>query len=371
MNALIAVLPGDGIGPEVTAEAARVLRTVAQHGEHRLELQEAPLGGCAIDAHGTPLPESTLELCRAADAVLLGAVGGPKWDDPAATVRPEQGLLRLRKALGLYANLRPVRPHPALHAASPLRSELLEGVDLLVVRELTGGIYFGEKRRERLEGGGERASDVCAYDTAEIERIVRTAATLARTRRGRLTSVDKANVLETSRLWRAVTARVCREEFPDLELEHVLVDACAMHLLRRPADFDVIVTENMFGDILTDEASMLAGSIGVLPSASLGASVPGRAARPGLYEPIHGSAPDIAGRGEANPLGAILSAAMLLRHSLGLEREAAAVEAAVAAVIDEGTLTGDLAGTGTPARRTEDVGAAVAERLLMMKGAHV
>lgn len=371
MNATIAVLPGDGIGPEVTAEAARVLRAVAERWDHRLELREAAIGGCAIDATGTPLPDETLEVCRSADAVLLGAVGGPRWDDPAAAVRPEQGLLGLRKALGLYANLRPVRVHPALREASPLRPDRLEGVDLLVVRELTGGIYFGEKRRERLPDGGERAVDVCAYDTGEIERIVRAAATLARARRGRLTSVDKANVLETSRLWRAVTTRVVGEEFPDVALEHVLVDACAMHLLRRPADFDVIVTENMFGDILTDEASMLAGSIGVLPSASLGEAVPGRETRPGLYEPIHGSAPDLAGRGVANPLGAILSAAMLLRHSLGLDREAAQVEAAVAAAIEEGAVTADVAGPGSAAFGTGEVGSAVAARIPTMKEAHV
>ena len=357
MNALIAVLPGDGIGPEVTAEATRVLGAVAGRWGHAFELGEAPLGGCAIDATGTPLPDATLDLCRAADAVLLGAVGGPRWDRPGTRARPEQGLLGLRKALGLYANLRPVRVHPALRAASPLRPERLEDVDLLVVRELTGGIYFGDKRRERLEDGGERATDVCAYDTAEIERVVRAAATLAAGRRGRLTSVDKANVLETSRLWREVASRLVADEFPEIALDHVLVDACAMHLLRRPADFDVIVTENMFGDILTDEASMLAGSIGVLPSASLGDPVPGRATRPGLYEPIHGSAPDIAGRGEANPLGAILSAAMLLRHSLGLHDEAAAVEAAVGAVIEEGVLTRDLAAAAAP---TDQVGAAVA-----------
>ena len=370
MNARIAVLPGDGIGPEVTAEAARVLHAVAERWGHALELAEALLGGRAIDETGTPLPPATLELCRAADAVLLGAVGGPRWDDPRATVRPEQGLLGLRQALGLYANLRPVRVHPALRDASPLRPERLEGVDLLVVRELTGGIYFGEKRRERLESGGERASDLCVYDSEEVARVVRVAATLARGRRGRLTSVDKANVLETSRLWRSVTARVVADEFPDLRLEHVLVDAAAMHLLRRPSDFDVIVTENMFGDILTDEASMLAGSIGVLPSASLGEPLHGRATRPGLYEPIHGSAPDLAGRGEANPLGAILSAALLLRHSLGLEREASSVEAAAAAVIDEGVVTGDLAGPGVRAHATAEVGAAVAGKILSMEEAH-
>jgi 3-isopropylmalate dehydrogenase len=371
MNALIAILPGDGIGPEVTAEAARVLRAVARRWGHTFELREAALGGCAIDATGSALPEPTLALCRAADAVLLGAVGGPRWDDPAARVRPEQGLLGLRSELGVYANLRPVRVHRALRHASPLRPERLDGVDLLVVRELTGGIYFGHKSREPVANGGERATDVCAYETREIERVVRAAATLARGRRGRLASVDKANVLETSRLWRATTTRVLAEEFPDVALEHLLVDACAMHLLRRPADFDVIVTENMFGDILTDEASMLAGSIGLLPSASIGDPVPGRATRPGLYEPIHGSAPDLAGRGVANPLGAILSVAMLLRTSLGLSAEAAAVEAAVDAVIEEGILTGDLAGPGTPARHTHEVGVAVADRLMATEEANV
>jgi 3-isopropylmalate dehydrogenase len=300
--------------------------------------------------------------------VLLGAVGGPKWDDPEAPVRPEQGLLALRKALGVYANLRPVTVHPRLVDASPLRAERLAGVDLLVVRELTGGIYFGEKRRDWLEGGGERAVDVCAYTTEEIERVVRVAATLARLRRRRLTSVDKANVLETSRLWRTVTARVMHAEFPDVQLEHLLVDACAMQLIRRPADFDVIVTENMFGDILTDEASMLAGSMGMLPSASLGegrasGGTNGARARMGLYEPIHGSAPDIAGRGVANPMATILSVALLLRHSLGLDREARAVESAVSAALDEGFLTPDVAPAGARAWGTADVGRAVADRI--------
>jgi 3-isopropylmalate dehydrogenase len=363
MNAVVTVLPGDGIGPEVAAEGVRVLHGVGERWGHRFELREALIGGAAIDATGTPLPEETVRLCREADAVLLGAVGGPKWDDPNAKVRPEQGLLGIRKALGLYANLRPVTVHPALLDASPLRPERLAGVDLLVVRELTGGIYFGEKRREPLDGGGERAVDVCTYTTAEVERVVRAAAVLARGRRGKLTSVDKANVLETSRLWRSVVVRVMREEFPEVELEHVLVDACAMHLLRRPADFDVIVTENMFGDILTDEASMLAGSMGLLPSASLGAARPGSARQPGLYEPIHGSAPDIAGRGVANPLGTILSVAMLLRHSLGLEEEAGAVEAAVARVLADGLRTADLVGVGERAAGTEEVGGAVAEAL--------
>jgi 3-isopropylmalate dehydrogenase len=363
MRATITVLPGDGIGPEVTAEAVQVLRAVAERWDHHFEIREALIGGCAIDASGTPLPEETLRLCAEGDAVLLGAVGGPRWDDPQARVRPEQGLLGIRKALGLFANLRPVRVHPQLVDSSPLRPERLEGVDLLVVRELTGGIYFGAKTREPLPGGGERASDLCEYTTDEIERVVRAAATLARARRGRLASVDKANVLETSRLWRSVVTRLMRDEFPDVQLEHVLVDACAMHLIRRPADFDVIVTENMFGDILTDEASMLAGSMGLLPSASLGTPQPGRSTQIGLYEPIHGSAPDIAGKGVANPLGTILSVAMLLRHSLGLEAEAAAVEAAVAAVLEDGIRTIDIASLAGPWVGTASVGAAVVERI--------
>jgi 3-isopropylmalate dehydrogenase len=361
MRATIAVLPGDGIGPEVTAEALRVLQAVADRFGHHFDTPEAPIGGCAIDATGNPLPDETVRLCRDADAVLLGAVGGPKWDDPEASVRPEQGLLGIRKALGLFANLRPVRVDPAFADASPLRPELLRGVDLVVVRELTGGIYFGEKRRERLPDGSETAFDGCAYSSGEIERVVRVAAEMARGRRGRITSVDKANVLETSRLWRSVASRVLRDEYPELEIEHMLVDACAMHLLRRPADFDVIVTENMFGDILTDEASMLAGSMGLLPSASLGSPVEGRSTRPGLYEPIHGSAPDIAGQGIANPLATILSLAMLLRHSLGLEEEAAAVETAVAEAVSSGLRTRDLVGPGEAWRRTEEAGAAVAE----------
>jgi 3-isopropylmalate dehydrogenase len=369
-TARIAVLAGDGVGPEVMAEGVRVLRAVGERWGHRFELHDALVGGCAIDATGNPLPDETLVLCRAADAVLLGAVGGPKWDDPSAKVRPEQGLLALRRGLGVFANLRPVRVSHRLVDSAPLRPERLAGVDLLVVRELTGGIYFGDKRREPLPDGGERAVDTCAYTTEEIERVVRVAAELARGRRNRLTSVDKANVLETSRLWRSVTTRVMREEFPDVVLEHILVDACAMHLLRRPADFDVIVTENMFGDILTDEASMLAGSMGMLPSASLGAARTGaeeatkEETRPGLYEPIHGSAPDIAGRGIANPLAMILSVALLLRYSLGLDEEARAVERAVERVLDDGCVTADIAESGATPRSTSDVGRAVAERVL-------
>ncbi|MDQ3160087.1 MAG: 3-isopropylmalate dehydrogenase [Pseudomonadota bacterium] len=350
MYADIAVLPGDGIGPEVTAAAVAVLEAVGRRHGHHFILREHLIGGAAIDACGDPLPAATLVACRDADAVLLGAVGGPKWSTTDATVRPEQGLLGLRKALGLYANLRPVQPHPATLGASPIKPHLLAGVDLLVVRELTGGIYFGEKSRV-----GDIARDVCEYSVQEIERIVRRACTLARQRRGHVTSVDKANVLETSRLWREVATRVARDEFPDVILEHQLVDSMAMHLLANPRNFDVVVTENMFGDILTDEASMLAGSMGLLPSASLGDG------RRGLYEPIHGSAPDIAGRGIANPIGAILSVAMLLRHSLGLDAEATCVERAVSTTLDDGVFGADL-GASTPSG-TADITRAVLQRL--------
>ncbi|HJP61052.1 MAG TPA: 3-isopropylmalate dehydrogenase, partial [Gemmatimonadaceae bacterium] len=352
----IALLPGDGIGPEVVAEGARIIRAVAERWDHEVELYEGLIGGCALDACGTPLPLQTLELCRSADAVLLGAVGGPRWDNPDAKQRPEQGLLGLRKALQVYANLRPVTVHPSLAAASPLRADRLEGVDFLFVRELTGGMYFGEKRRERVDGY-ERVVDECVYTTPEIERVTRVAGELARKRRRKLTSVDKANVLETSRLWRATVTRVVRDEFPDVELDHLLVDACAMELLRKPVRFDVIVTENMFGDILTDEASMLAGSLGMLPSASLGDA--GSGARRGLYEPIHGSAPDIAGRGIANPIGTILSVAMMLRHSFGLEQEALAVEHAVIAAIEQGCVTADIAPRGAATHSTSELGRAI------------
>jgi len=360
MKAHITLLPGDGIGPEVVAEGHKVLRAVASAWNHEFEFHEALIGGIAIDTAGSSLPEETVAACRAADAVLLGAVGGPKWDDPNAADRPERGLLGIRKALGLYANLRPVEVLPSVAGASPLRPELLGGVDLLVVRELTGGIYFGEKRRWS-EGDDEYASDLCVYAGSEIERIARTAFELARSRRGKLTSVDKANVLETSRLWRRVVSRIGAAEYPDIQLEHMLVDAAAMHLMRRPADFDVLVTENMFGDILSDEASMLAGSMGMLPSASLGGGLGGRA--PGLYEPIHGSAPDIAGNGTANPLATILSVALMLRLSLGLEREAQAVEAAVRRVVDGGSVTPDLAAPGRRACSTSEVGDAVVAAL--------
>ena len=336
MQATIAVLAGDGIGGEVTAEAVRALQKVASRFDHRFEFESGLLGGAAIDATGSPLPPATLALARRADAILLGAVGGPQWSDPDAAVRPEQGLLQLRKALGLFANLRPVVPHPAVLDASPIKGELLRGVDIMVVRELTGGIYFGEKTRTATE-----AVDICRYSVMEIERVVRLAAHLARARRKKLTSVDKANVLETSRLWRSTVNLIMPAEFPDVAVEHMLVDSAAMHLLQRPRDFDVIVTENMFGDILTDEASMLAGSLGLLPSASVGAN-----SRGGLFEPIHGSAPDIAGRGMANPYAAISSAAMLLRYSLRLDAEAKALDEAVYRAISGGALTADLAAPG-------------------------
>lgn len=338
MARLVAVLPGDGIGPEVTAAAIRVLETVNQQDSLQLEFIEALIGGAAIDSEGDPLPTQTEQLCRQSAAVLLGAVGGPKWSDPAHKVRPEQGLLRLRKALGLFCNLRPVRTHPALQHASPLKPELLAGVDILVVRELTGGIYFGRKERH-----ADYAIDECRYEAEEIQRVVRAAAQLAMGRDKRLTSVDKSNVLETSRLWREIVESICAEEFPELKLEHLLVDAAAMHLLSRPASFDVLVTENMFGDILTDEASMLAGSLGLLPSASLGATTQsGAAGTVGLYEPIHGSAPDIAGKGIANPCGTILSTAMLLRHSLGEDTAAQRIESAVYDALEKGARTADI-----------------------------
>jgi len=352
MRAAITVLPGDGIGPEVVAQATRVLAAVGERWGHVFTLREALIGGAAIDQTGTALPPETLAVARETDAVLLGAVGGPKWDDPRAKVRPEQGLLAIRKGLGLFANLRPVAVNGKLLHASPLRPERLAGVDLLVVRELTGGIYFGDKLRD-----ADKASDNCTYTVTEVERIVRTAARIARGRRKKLCSVDKANVLETSRLWRETTERVMKQEFSDVALSHMLVDACAMQLIRKPVDVDVIVTENMFGDILTDEASMLAGSMGMLPSASLGEG------KSGLYEPIHGSAPDIMGKGIANPYATILSVALLLRHSLGLETEAAAVERAVDAAVDRGVFPVDIAPSGVSPASTGAAGDAVVAAL--------
>lgn len=332
MKLNIAYLPGDGVGPEVGSAALEVLEAICAKYGHELALVTCPFGGAAIDETGEPLPAKTLKACQDADAVLLGAIGGPKW--AAGKVRPEQGLLQLRKELQTFANLRPVRTYPALYDKAPLKNHLLENVDIVFLRELTGGIYFGDKKRDE-----SSASDVCAYTVPEIERIIRMAAGIARDRDGRLTSVDKANVLETSRLWRDTAERVIADEFPDIELDHLYVDAAAMHLLSRPSSFDVIVTENMFGDILTDEASMLPGSMGMLPSASLGA---GKAA---IYEPIHGSAPDIAGQGIANPAGMILSVAMMLRYSFKLTQEADEIEAAVMKAMDSGQCTKDIGGS--------------------------
>ena len=336
MSKKIVVLAGDGVGPEVTGEAVRVLEAVSTTYRLGLEFEDALIGGAAYDAAGSPLPDATVTACKASTGILLGAVGGPKWADIPVQHRPEQGLLAIRKVLGLFANLRPVTTVPELAAASPLKAEKLKGVDILVIRELTGGIYFGKRGRT-----ARAAFDTCEYTTAEIERVCRVAGKLAMARRRKVTSVDKANVLDTSRLWRDVATRVFREEFPLLTVEHLLVDAAAMHLLSRPVDFDVMVTENMFGDILTDEASMLAGSMGLLPSASLG-----EGSGPGLYEPIHGSAPDIAGQGVANPCGTILSAAMLLRYSCGAEDAARGIEAAVAGAIKAGARTRDIAASG-------------------------
>jgi 3-isopropylmalate dehydrogenase len=347
MEARIVVLPGDGIGPEVVAEGVKVLQAVAEQYDHRFTFEQALIGGCAMDATGSPLPEATLDACQQADAVLLGAVGGPRWSDPTAPVRPEQGLLGLRRGLSLYANLRPVRLYPALLDASPLRPERLEGVDLMVVRELTGGIYFGRRREAAADDG--TAYDTMVYTADEVRRIAHTAFRLAQQRRRKVTLVDKANVLATSRLWRRVVTETAAE-YPGVTLETMLVDATAMHLIRQPADFDVILTANMFGDILTDEASMLAGSMGMLPSASLGEG------RNGVYEPIHGSAPDIVGQGVANPLATILSVAMLLRHSLGLEQEAQAVEAAIESVLDRGYRTLDVASPETRTVGTQEMG---------------
>jgi len=348
VEAVITLLPGDGIGPDVTAAGKQVLESVAARYGHAFDFKEALIGGAAIDTVGDPLPPATVEACEQGDAVLLGAVGGPKWSDPNATIRPEQGLLKLRAVLGVYANIRPVKIYPELAGTSPLRAEILQGVDMIVIRELTGGIYFGKKTRTE-----SSASDLCEYTTTEVERIVRVAAKLAGERRGKLCSVDKANVLETSRLWRDVTDRLMASEFPDIELETLLVDAAAMHLLSRPSEFDVIVTENMFGDILTDEASMLAGSLGMLPSASLG---DGSA---GLYEPIHGSAPDIAGMGIANPCATIASAALMLRHSLELEAEADALERAIADAIAGGARTADIVADDETPISTDDMTAEV------------
>ena len=360
MKAKIVVLGGDGIGPEVTNEAKKVLNAVAEKFGDDFEFDPQLMGGCAIDATGSSLPDQTVAACKSADAILLGAVGGPKWDNPNAKDRPERGLLGLRKALNLFANLRPVKIFPQLIDASTIKPEVLQGTDMIVIRELTGGAYFGP-RQEAGEAGFE-AYDTMLYTRPEIERVLRVAADAAMKRRKKLASIDKANVLASSRLWRRVAVEVLKE-YPELEIEHVLVDAMAMHLIRRPASFDVMVAENLFGDILTDEAAMLAGSMGMLPSASLGDVMNNHNLPLGLYEPIHGSAPDIAGKGIANPLATILSCAMLLRHSLGLEAEAAAIEAAVNAVLDDGVRTGDIAEKGSEIVTTSVMGDLVVAKL--------
>lgn len=352
MNANIVLLPGDGIGPEIVAAARKVLEAVQSRWNHQFNFQEYAFGGISIDHFGTAFTEETQAACLSSDAVLLGAVGGPKWDDPNASVRPEQGLLKLRKSLGLFANLRPVRIFPGLTGASPLKPEKLAGVDMIILRELTGGLYFGQPRGRFIEDNHEKAVDTLVYYDYEIERIVRMGFELARSRRKLLTSVDKANVIESSRLWRTIATRIA-QEYPDVKLEHALVDSTAMRLVSNPASFDVVVAENLFGDILSDEAAVLTGSLGVLPSASLSDR------GPGVYEPIHGSAPDIAGKGIANPVGTILSAAFLLRYSLKLEKEASAVEAAVDKAIAAGVTTADLGGKSS----TRDVTEAIIKNL--------
>ena len=360
MDAKIVVLAGDGIGPEVTTEAIKVLNAVGERFSHSFEFSQQLMGGRAIDERGNSLPDETLDAARSADAILLGAVGGPKWDNPNAPDRPERGLLALRKELNLFANLRPVKLHKDLIPASTLRADVLQGVDMLVVRELTGGIYFGP--RQEAGEAGQEAYDTMLYTRPEIERVVRLAADAAMGRRKKLVSVDKANVLASSRLWRRVATEVLAD-YPELHVEHVLVDAMAMHLIRRPADFDVIVAGNLFGDILTDEASMLAGSMGMLPSTSLGDIQNAHDLPLGVYEPIHGSAPDIAGKGVANPLAAILSSADMLRHSLGLHEEAAAIEKAVEDVLNEGVRTPDVADTGSEVVGTIVMGDLVVAKL--------
>jgi 3-isopropylmalate dehydrogenase len=358
----LAVLPGDGIGPEVTAEAVKVLEAIGKKFDHSFNLHYGLVGGVAIDETGTALPEDTLKICLNSDAILLAAVGGPKWDDPKAKVHPEDGLLALRKGLGLFANLRPVKVFPVLVDATNLKPEVITGVDLIFVRELTGGLYFARPKRQWQTSRGRRATDSMTYSEQEIERIVRVGFELARGRRKKLTSVDKANVLESSRLWRQVAMEVAKD-YPDVELEHMLVDACAMRLIQRPADFDVLVTENMFGDILTDEASMLAGSMGMLPSASL-AGVPKEGVRIfGMYEPIHGSAPRRAGLNMANPIATILSIAMMLRYSLGLVKEAQTIEAAVEQVLSEGYRTYDIMGEGKIKVGTKEMGDLIARKV--------
>ena len=359
----IALLPGDGVGPEVVAEAVRALQTVASRAPVSLTFESFSIGGEALDRFGVPLRDPDLRAIAAADAVLLGAVGGPRWDAVDSSLRPERGLLKLRQALKLFANIRPVSIYPSLVESSPLKGDVVTGVDLVVVRELTGGIYFGKPSRRGRSGRGRSAVDTLRYSEVEIERVVRFAFALAQSRRKKVASVDKANVLQSSRLWREVVEEVAAQ-FPDVECEHVLVDAMAMHLVTNPRRFDVVVTENMFGDILTDEASVVTGSIGLLPSASVGAKPgPAPGTRFGLYEPIHGSAPDIAGRGIANPTGAILSAAMLLRWSLGLPKAARLIEDAVADTSADGARTRDIAEPGRAPLTTGEFGGAVIARI--------
>ena len=352
MKANITIMSGDGVGPEITQEAVKVLQAIEAVFDHDFSINEVLFGGIAIDETGTPYPEETQKSCKDSDAVLLGAVGGPKWSDPNMKVRPEkEGLLEMRSDLGIYANIRPIKTYPELIDNSPIKNRYLENIDMVFVRELTGGIYFGEKKKT-----DESASDICEYSRVEIERITRVAANIAQGRRKKITSVDKANVMATSQLWRSTTTELIANEYGELELEHIFIDAAAMHLLSRPADFDVILTDNLFGDILTDEAAMLTGSIGMLPSACLGED------SFGVYEPIHGSAPDIANQGIANPCGAILSAAMLLQYSLNLKEEAQVIEQSIAGVIKEGILTKDL--TNSSYVSTEEMGTAVSKKIL-------
>ena len=348
MNYKITLLPGDGIGPEVVAEAVRALEAIGSKFGHTFIFTERLMGGCSIDKYGSSLTDEVLADCQASNAVLLGAVGGPKWDDPNAKDRPESGLLALRKGLGVFANLRPVKVHPALIDWSPVKPEKLQGVDILVIRELTGGLYFGQPKLREMKDGKEHAVDTLEYYDYEVRRVVELAFKLAAGRKKKVTSVDKANILESSRMWRQIATRIGWQH-PDIALEHVLVDTASMRLITGPAWMDVVVTENMFGDILTDEASVLAGSMGMLPSASLGEG------GPGLYEPIHGSAPDIAGKGIANPVGTILSSAMMLRHSLNLEAEAASLEKAVDDAITGGARTGDIGGKLTTRQMADEI----------------
>ena len=357
MQATIAILGGDGIGPEVVAESMKVLDAISVKFDHDFNLKNEMIGGCAIDKFGTALPDQTLETCNNSDAIILGAVGGPKWDDPAAKTRPEDGILAVRKSLGLFANLRPVKVYPALINSSPIKPNLLQGVDMMVLRELTGGLYFGKPKKRWNTSRGRRGVDTLKYTEKEIERILRVGFELALNRNKKLTSVDKQNVLESSRLWREIAVELS-SEYPEVELEHILVDNAAMQLIRNPASFDVIVSENTFGDILTDEASVLSGSMGMLPSASL-AELPGKKSKItklSLYEPIHGSAPDIAGKGIANPIGSILSTAMMLRLSFGLNQEAEAIEKAVDSALSEGYRTADIASDGGTVVNTTKMG---------------